>query len=132
MQIHLKPGYTGQRPETMEGQLDALKQLIWARRPILGEIMQKHGGKTLHRYSQDFMDANPSPILDARKHELIAIAQELLTDRLGVHVAERVARQLQKLPLVSTTDHHAIIQHPFFLNANIISAVPYLDIADSD
>jgi hypothetical protein len=94
--------------------------------------MAKHGEKTLHRYSKDFMDANPSPLLDARKHELIGIVQNLLTDRLGVHIAQRVARQLQKLPLVSTTDHHALIQHPFFLNANIISAVPYLEYADPD
>lgn len=113
-------------------QLESLRELIWKRRPILGEIMQKHGDKTLHRYSQDFLDVNKSPMLDARKGELIDVVRELLTQRLGADVAAKVARQLNKYPLVSTTDHHSICQHPFFLNANIISAIPYIQKNDPD
>ena len=48
-----------------------LKNAIWKRRPVLGEIIAKHGGKTLENYSRDFMDVNASPRLDARKPELI-------------------------------------------------------------
>lgn len=105
--------------------LDVLRTAIWKRRPILGEIKQKHGWKTLHRYSQDFLDVNASPVLDTRKGELIAVAKELLTERLGEKVAEEVANQLQRCALVSTTDHHSIMWHPFWVNANIISAIPY-------
>lgn len=105
--------------------IDKLKRAIWAKRPILGEIMQKHGDKFLFDYAKDFMDVNKSPFLDARKPELIECVAKLIEARLGKEVAEGVSKQLRKLPLVSTTDHHGPIQHPFFLNSNIISALPY-------
>jgi hypothetical protein len=76
---------------------------------------------------RDFLDVNPSPRLDARKDELIAVVEELTTERLGKDTAHEIADQLRSCALVSTTDHHSIIQHPFFLNADIISAVPYLE-----
>jgi len=101
-----------------------VKQKIWSRRPILGEIMQKHGDKILLEYAKDFLDVNPSPLLDARKPELIDAARILVEQRLGADVAKGVAEQLKKLPLVSTADHHAPIDHPFWVNANLISALP--------
>lgn len=112
--------------------MENIKQAIWKRRPILGEIMQKHGGKLLSRYSEDFMDVNPAPGLDHRKPELIAMVQELVTGRLGAEVGKGVARQLTKLPLVSTADHHSINQHPFFLNAEIISGIPLYEHPDPE
>lgn len=115
---------------TTDAQVAKLKEAIWNRRPILGEIMRKHGETYLHRYAQDFLDVNPCPILDERKEELISTAAELLSRRLGPEVAEAVARQLRKLPLVSTTDHHGPIDHPFFVNANIISGLPFIDYED--
>ncbi len=107
-----------------------LKEAIWKRRPILGDIMQKHGGKLLSRYSEDFMDVNPAPGLDERKPELISMVEELVTGRLGAEVGRGVAQQLSKLALVSTADHHSINQHPFFLNAEIISGIPLYEHPD--
>ena len=112
--------------------LSAFKTAIWSRRPVLGEIMTKHGGKTLYRYSQDFFDVNKSPLLDDRKPELIETARELIEKRLGKEVADKVAVQLKKMPLVSTADHHAPIDNPFWVNANIISAIPYFENKDPD
>lgn len=86
--------------------------------------MEKHGAKTLYEYSRDFMDVNPSPRLDARKHELIAVVEELTRNRLGEKTAREVASQLTKLSLISTADHHGFIDHPFWVNSNIISALP--------
>lgn len=111
--------------------LQRLRILIWERRPILGEIMQKHGGKNLFDYAKDFLDVNPAPLLDARKGELIDSVEELTSVRLGPEVAAAVARQLRKYPLVSTSDHHGPIDHPFWVNANIISALPYAERRDS-
>ena len=112
--------------------MEKLKDAIWSKRPILGEIMQKHGAKLLSRYSEDFMDVNPAPGLDERKPELIAMVEELVTGRLGPTVGREVARQLTKLPLVSTADHHSINQHPFFLNAEIISGIPLYEHPDPE
>ncbi len=104
-----------------------LEEIIWQRRPILGEIMKKHGDKTLYSYTQDFLDINKSPRLDARKPELIAVVERLLAARLGPEVAAGVATQLRELPLVSTADHHGPVTHPFFLNSNIITGLPLLE-----
>lgn len=112
--------------------LERLKGAIWARRPILGEIIIRRGEKSLCSYTQDFFDVNPSPVLDNRKSELIEIVYELAKERLGRSVARGIKNQLAKLPLVSTADHHGPITHPFFVNSNIISALPYFENADSD
>ncbi|MFA6992598.1 MAG: hypothetical protein WC269_04990 [Candidatus Gracilibacteria bacterium] len=112
--------------------LERLKGAIWVRRPILGEIMLRRGQKPLYAYSQDFFDINPSPLLDQRKGELIDIVYNLLNERLGTHVAEGVKDQLEKLPLVSTADHHGPLNHPFFVNSNIITTLPYFETADRD
>jgi len=107
--------------------LQKIKKAIWQRRPILGDIMKGHGQMSLYDYSEDFLDVNKSPILDARKGEIISVVEELLKKRLGKDVAEDVSRQLEHLPLVSTADHHSPIQHPFWVNANIISGLPYIE-----
>lgn len=111
--------------------LQEIQQAIWDRRPILGEIMKKKGGKILHTYARDFLDVNPAPMLDARQDELVVVAEELLRARLGAEVARGAAEQLQKLPLVSTADHHGPIDHPFWVNANIISALPIVERQDA-
>lgn len=119
-------------PEQIQSVIDALKQAIWKRRPILGEIMTKHGEKILNVYVKDFLDVNPAPGLNGRKQELIKEVGEMTESRLGKSVADRVVRQLTKYPLVSTTDHHGPIDNPFFVNANIISGIPYAERGDPD
>lgn len=104
--------------------VERLKQAIWKKRPILGEIMQKHGNKFLYDYSLDFMDVNKAPGLDERKPELIALVEELVAGRLGADVGKGVAEQLSRLALVSTADHHAYIDHPSWVNSNIVSGIP--------
>jgi len=39
---------------SIESTIDALKDAIWSRRPILGQIMREHGNKTLYEYSSEF------------------------------------------------------------------------------
>lgn len=112
--------------------LERIKEAIWKRRPILGKIMRSHGNDKLYNYARGFIDINKTPVLDARKHELIDVAEDLIARRLGSEVGEKVARQLVKFPLVSTADHHGPIDHPLWVNANIISALPQLENNDPD
>lgn len=107
--------------------LDTIWQAIWARRPILGEIMAKHGEQNLFDYTKDFLDVNKSPLLDARKEELFAVVGDLSQERFGKEIADGVVEQLRTMALVSTTDHHATLQHPFFLNSNIVSSLPCVE-----
>lgn len=112
--------------------IEKLQRVIWERRPILGQIMASHGADTLYEYAKDFMDVNKTPKADGRRHELIETVKEIIGHRLGKDTGEAVARQLYKLPLVSTADHHGPLTHPFFVNSNIISALPYADYNDPD
>jgi len=114
-----------EEPPSIFESLEKLKNAIWSRRPILKDIMTKHGGKTLYDYSLDFLDVNKTPSLDKRKHELFEVVEKLLKARLGEQTAKKARKQLEKLPLVSTADHHGpIINNPFWINSNIISALP--------
>jgi hypothetical protein len=110
-----------------EDPLSLMWRAIWTRRPILKEIMDKRGDKTLYEYAGGFSDVNHNPVLDARKVEVVDTVKDLLTDLLGTKVANGVAKQLKDLPLVSTADHHGPIVSTFFLNANIISAISLMD-----
>ena len=111
----------------MQSLLQLLKDAIWHKRPILGQIMKKHGHKTLFNYALEFADVNPTPTLDDRKSELIKTATDLISKRLGVEIAIDAMRQLKRLPLVSTADHHGPIDHPFWINANIITSLFHLE-----
>lgn len=108
----------------IEEKIGKIKKAVWAKRPIFGEILDKHGNKTLFDYSKEYIDVNPTPGLDHRKEELYKIVHELLASRLGEAVADDVQKQLEKKPLVSTADHHGIIDNPFWINSNILQALP--------
>ncbi|MBI5037415.1 MAG: hypothetical protein HZC01_01760 [Candidatus Kerfeldbacteria bacterium] len=105
--------------------LDSLKAAVMQKSPILAEIVQEHGNKNLRSYTRNFLEFSGMPQLDARRSELISVTRELVGQRLGDSVGEAVAQQLRDYPLVSTTDHHGPIDHPFFVNANLIGALSY-------
>ncbi len=94
--------------------------------------MRKHGDMQLFEYAQDFMDVNDAPVLDPYKPEIIDTLCDLIGQRLGPDVATRARKQLKKFALVSTADHHSTIDHPFWVNANIISGLPFLEKPDPD
>jgi hypothetical protein len=109
-----------------------LKVAIWDRRPIFGEIIRNNGQKNLYQYTKEFLNFKTSRFYLSRQQELISVAGKLITQRLGKKTGDAVIRQLNKYPLVSTTDHHGPIDHPFFVNANIVSSLSYNDYHDAD
>ena len=122
-------------PESSKSIIQKLKEIeqaVWKRRPILEEVVSKRSDKSLYEYAQGFVDINPVPELEKRRPELFSVVEKLLQERVGAEVAQGVVRQLQKIPLVSTADHHGPINNPFFVNSNIISGIPHGAVADSD
>ncbi len=118
---------TDDHPGPSMGQtITSLKQAIWNRRPILEKIMRLHGQEKLSNFTKYFLSINSHPQLDARRSELVSVAKEIISQRLGKTIGDEVARQLEAYPLVSTTDHHGPIDHPFFVNSNIIMALSFL------
>jgi hypothetical protein len=87
--------------------------------------MKNDGDKSLARYAQGFFEMTPmAPHVQSRRSELIDAVRTLVTERLGKETGDAVAAQLARFPLVSTSDHHAIIDNPYWVNANLITALP--------
>ena len=108
-----------------------LKQAVLAKRPILGQILQKHGADKLWDYTREYADVNLSPILPERQLEMLAVVGETVASRFGAVVADSVTRQLKKYYFVSTADHVGPINHPFFVNSNLLIAAGYENCQDS-
>lgn len=99
-----------------------LKQAIFAKRPLFGKFLEQHGNSSLEVYFNNLRPAD-NILWKSRQNEFLQIVEEVARERFGRQIAHEVCEQLKNYPLVSTTDHHAPIDHPFFVNANIIQAV---------
>lgn len=115
----------------LRDQIEEIRKALWAKRPIMGEILDTHGNESLYKYSQDFLNVNPTPYLDKRKEELYTVVNDLLKVRLGETVANNVCEQLRYKPLISTADHHGVIDNPYWVNSNIIDTLPIPESGDT-
>lgn len=108
--------------------VESLKKKIYKSRPIFGRIVGKHGKKSLYEYSKKFLEVHEDAKLDSRRPICLHVVKKEVERRLGPEVAENVERQLLRKPLVSTMDHHAFIDHPFWINADIVMSLPYKEV----
>lgn len=108
-----------------------IKDAIWNKRPTFGGILDRHGNDSLQKYAKDFLEINSVPDYMAnRREELYAVVHEMASARLSQTVADGLIAQLRKYPFASTTDHHGIVDHPYWINSNILTALPYSEAAD--
>jgi len=117
---------------SMEENFKKLKRAVLARRPVLREILRKHGRKKLYKYVQDYVSVNLNPPIKRRQDEFITAFKNEVAKRLGHEISESAALQLAKHYFVSTADHHGPICHPFFVNSNLLTAAPYFELQDPD
>lgn len=108
-----------------EDPLNRLTEAVLGQRPILRELMTKHGQKTLAEYASLYTDVNLNPPIQRRQDELIGTIRDDVSERLGAEVGQGVARQLEKYYFVSTSDHHGPIVDTSFSNANLLAAVSH-------
>ncbi len=108
----------------MQLTLNEIKSQVYAKRPILGEIIATHGHRTLLDYARQYAD-NLAAVEPARKRDFVNVVAEEAGRVLGAATAESVRRHLNKYYYVSTTDHHGPLSHPFFLHANLLAAAPH-------
>ena len=99
-----------------------LKQKVLVKRPVLEEIIQHQGRKSVSDYAYDYVSVNLNPTITERQEEFLAAFREEVARTLGDKVALECVRQLEKYYFVSTADHHGPICHPFWLNANMVIA----------
>src|SRR6266404_686120 len=93
-----------------------LKREVFARQKHLAEIYQNFGDLSLFNYVDGWKIFAPGKQMDS----LIDSIQRLLNPIYGSELAQDVAAQISQKPLVSTIDHHGLLNHPFFINSNLI------------
>src|SRR6266481_2532426 len=99
-----------------------LAEKIFSKRPILGEILQNHGHKTLSEYSSEFYNRNPEISLEKQTEFITTLAAEI-TRVFGFETGQRVSRQIFENYFVSTTDHLGPLGSPFFVGANLLAGI---------
>ena len=112
--------------------LNQLLEAVLSKRPILRELMQKHGQKTLAEYASLYIDVNLNPPIKQRQDELISTIRDDVSTRMGEKIGQGVARQLEKYYFVSTSDHHGPIVDTSFSNANLLAGVSHAAHEDPD
>ncbi len=103
--------------------LARLKEKVLAKRPVLRDILAKHGKKALLDYANEYVDVNMNPPILRRQSELLGTIHSATEERFGTETADGIVAQLEKYYFVSTADHTGPITHPFFINSNLLTAL---------
>ena len=104
-----------------------LREAVLAKKPILKEILVRHGAKKLYDYARDYIDVNLNPPIQKRQDDFLAVIRKEVVRTLGDEVADSVIRQLSKHYFVSTADHLGPLTHAFFINSNLLMNAPYAE-----
>ncbi len=107
----------------LEQRFKRLKEKVLVKRPVLKDILERHGHQTLLDYAIDYVDVNLNPPIVKRQNELLSTVHELMEGRFGKKTADEIVAQMEKYYFVSTADHIGPIVHPFFINSNLLTAL---------
>lgn len=108
-----------------------LREKIFARRPVLGDIITHSGSMSLYEYAARYYDTPGNSFLPKRQTEFISTFRQEVEKRLGTNTAESAAQQLSTHYALSTTDHQGPLCHPFFLSSNLTTAATLAGTHDS-
>lgn len=116
--------------DSKQVKFNRLKEAVLSKRPVLKEILEKHGDKNLFQYAQDYISVNLPPAIKERQDEFLGTLKEEVERLLGGEVAQSVVDQLRDYYFVSTADHHGPLTSPFFLSGNLLMSAPYKELKD--
>ena len=85
---------------------EALKESVLIKKPVLRDILEKHGNKSLVDYANDYFDVNIGPGLQDHQQEFFQTFHPQVSKLLGTKIADSAVEQLKKYYFVSTADHH--------------------------
>ncbi len=112
----------------IQEKLDAMRGEVFGKQVILRDIYREHGNKNIAEYVR----ACKIPSLTSVKavtSKFFTALEKILANVYGEETARGALAQLKKEPLVSTIDHHGVLNHPFFINSNLfysLKKTPYL------
>ncbi|MFA6475229.1 MAG: hypothetical protein WCV88_03420 [Patescibacteria group bacterium] len=103
-----------------------LATAVLERRPVLRELMDKQGHKTLSEYARLYTDVNLNPPIKKRQDEIISTITQTVESLFDKETAIGVGKQLEKHYFVSTSDHLGPMTDPSFTNANLLAATAHV------
>lgn len=96
--------------------LAKLKAEVFAKRKVLAKIYEQSAQKSLFDYARGWPVSLPTQNTNA----FFAQAQKVLLKIYTPELVNKILPRAGRSPLVSTIDHHGILNHPFFVNSNLI------------
>ncbi len=125
--------YMEETQENLQKNFSKLKEVVFAHRPVLREILEKYGKKSLFDFIANYTTAPSATPAKIRKEAVLKIIQEEVEKKLGSkELAAEVVQQMRHYYYVSTTDHYGPLYHPWVLNFNLVTAMSYLDNPDPE
>lgn len=101
--------------------LQEIKNEVFKRRPVLGEIEEKYGRSLLYNYiKNDWQSSKEKP-----DKVFLSVFKNITSEIYGNELAERALYQLARKPMVSTIEHHGIWGHPIFVNSALIYSLAF-------
>lgn len=96
--------------------LSELKEAVFSKQKILAKLYTESAQKSLFEYVNGWPVSLPSENTGI----FFGWVKKLLLRIYPAEFAEEVLKDAVQNPLVSTIDHHGILNHPFFVNSNLI------------
>ena len=103
-------------------QFDSLVNPILARRPILKEVIETQGARSIFDYAREHLMNPVSCPFPARQLEFLTVFKSEISRFFGSTIATAAVRQMERFFSVSTADHHGPLTSPFFVNPSLVSA----------
>jgi hypothetical protein len=100
----------------MDLDISNLKKKVFGKQKILANIYRKYGNLSL----LDYVDTWTASKSTAHTASLFGQIKKLLPQIYPENPASGVLPRPNRSSLVSTIDHHGILNHPFFVNSNLI------------
>ena len=105
----------------MSTELQKIQQEVFARRPVLLDIIRQYGQASVIDYVQNFWE-----VPEQKPNELfLAVFKNELLKIYDQNTVEGVCKQLILKPLISTIDHQGIWNHPIFVNSSLIYSLHF-------
>lgn len=98
---------------------DTAEALVYSKRPLLKDLLAKHGSKTLEELAAYNVD-QPSVSVPERKRELLIICNKIVEERLGAEIARGFTDQLGRFFVVSSADHHGMLNSALAMSSNLV------------
>ena len=101
------------------------RDFVFAKKPLLGKLYHTYKKRFWPEYLQDVEQMLPKKQreeYDTRFDEFAQVCKKISTPLFGVALTRKIITSLKLKRFVSTSDHHGLLCHSFFLNFNLLRA----------